>query len=78
MTDNIRKNKNQHNNAIEHELKFDNKFSLSISTKDPLPVATVSLRGGKKQRETIIACLIFLWGSGDTDRTIKRKHTKHY
>ena len=38
MTNNINKNKNQHNDTIEYELKFDNKFSLSNGTKDPLPV----------------------------------------
>ena len=50
MTDNINKNKNKHNDAIEHDLKFYNKFSLSRGTKEPLPVVIVSLRIGKKQR----------------------------
>ena len=46
--------KYQCNDAIGYDLKFDNKFSLSSGTKDPLPVVTVSLRGGKKHRATII------------------------
>ena len=45
VTDNIKKNKNHHNDAIENEPNFDNKFIFSSSTKDPLPVVTVSLRG---------------------------------
>ena len=49
VTNNIRKNKIQHNDAIENNLKFDNKFSLPIGTKDPLPVVTVVLRGDKNR-----------------------------
>ena len=70
VTNNI-KNKYQCNDAIEYEPKYDNKSSLSSGTKDPLTVVTVSLRGGKKHRETIIASLICLWGIRATVRVIK-------
>ena len=50
MTDNIKKNKNQHNDAIEHELRFDNKFNLYEGTKELLQVVAISLRGGKKKK----------------------------
>ena len=48
VSDNIKTNKNQRNDAMKNEPKFDNEFSLSSGTKDPLPVVTVSLRGGEK------------------------------
>ena len=51
MTENIKKNKNQFNDAIEYEPKFDGKFCLSTGTKDPLPVLTVSLWGVKKKEQ---------------------------
>ena len=35
MTYNIKTNKNQHNDAIENDPKFDNKFILSSGTKYP-------------------------------------------
>ena len=78
MTDNIKKNKNQHNDAIEYEPNFDNDFILSSRTKEYLPVVTVRLRGGKKQRETIILVLIYLWDSRATDNVINRWYTKPY
>ena len=68
----------KHNDAIENELKFDHKFTLSSKTKDPLPVVTVSLRKGKKQRAANIYVLKCLWDSGATNSMIKRKHTNHY
>ena len=71
MTDKIKKNKNQHNDAIEYEPKFDNKFSLSSGTKDPLLLITVSLRGYKKQKAKIRDI-------GDTKIVINRRHTKPY
>ena len=49
MTNNIKKNNNQHNDVIEYEPDFDNKFSLSRETKYPLPVVTVSLGGGREK-----------------------------
>ena len=76
MTDSIRKNKNQHNDAIENNLKFDNIFILSRGTKDPLLLVTVCLRVGKKHIATVVASIICLWDSGATDNIIKRKHTK--
>ena len=57
MTDNIKTNKNQCNDAIEIDPKFDNTLSLSGGTKDPLPVVTVSLRGGNKKIATTDAGL---------------------
>ena len=42
LTDNIN-NKDQCNDAIEHEPKFDIKFIISSGTNDPLIVVTVSL-----------------------------------
>ena len=48
VTNIIRKNKNQHNDAFEYEPKFDIKITLSREAKETLPVATVSLRRGKK------------------------------
>ena len=78
MTDNIREKKNQHNDVIGHELKFDNKFSLYSGSKYPLPVVTVILRIGKKKKATIISVLICLWDSRATDSMNKRGHTKQY
>ena len=77
MTNNI-KNKDQHNDAIEYDPKFDSKFSLSSGTKDPLPEVNVSLLGGKKHRVTIIDVLTCLWDSVSNNITIKRLHTKPY
>ena len=66
---------NQHNDAIENELKFDNKFILSSATKDPLPVVTVRLRGSKKHRATITVGVKFWWDIGATNIMNKRQHT---
>ena len=41
-------NKDQRNDAIEYDPKFERQFILSSGTKDPLPVVTVIKRGGKK------------------------------
>ena len=78
MTDNINKNINQHNEIIENDPKFDNKFSLYGSNNYSLPVVTFSLRGGKKQRTTMVYRLICLWDIGDNYIMIKIKNTKHY
>ena len=77
VTNNI-KNKDHHNDAIEYEPKFDSQFILSKGTKDPLLVVTVSLRGGKKQRENIIYGLTCLWGTRGTGSMIKIQYTKPY
>ena len=77
-TDSIKKNKNQCNDAIENDPKFDNAFILSSGTKYPLPEVTVRLRRGKKQRSTMVSGSTFLWDSGATEIMIKRKHTKHH
>ena len=43
------------NEAINNEPTFDtNIFNLSSSNIDPLPVVTVSLRGGKKHRKWLL------------------------
>ena len=78
VTDNINTTKNQHNDSIENEPKFDNTFNLSSGTKDPLIVVTVCLRGGKKHRATNVDDLTCLWDSGDTGITNKRRHNKYY
>ena len=78
MANNITKNQNQNNDAIENYPKLDNIFSLSSGTKDPLPVVTVSLKWGKKQIATMVVDLTCLWDSGYTRIMIKIKHTKHY
>ena len=46
VTNNI-SNKNQYNEDIEYDPKFDNKFSLSSRIKDLFPVVTVSFIQGK-------------------------------
>ena len=71
MIDNIKKNENQHNEVIGNDPRFDNTFSLSSGTKDTLPLVTVSLRGDKKQSETMVSDLTCLWDTRDTDRIIK-------
>ena len=78
MTDNIKRNNNQHNDANENEPKFDNIFNLSSETKEHLPVVTVSLKGGNKKTAMMVAGLTCLWGSGATSSTIKRKNAKYY
>ena len=77
MKNNIN-NKYQCNDVIEYEPKFDGKSSLSSGSKDPLPVVTVSIWGGKKQRSTIIDGLTCLWDIGYTNRMIKMRQTKPY
>ena len=78
-TSNLKKNKDQSNEAINNEPTFDtNSFNLSGGTSDPLPLVTVSPKGGKKHRATTISGRTCLWDSGATNRTIKIKHTKNY
>ena len=77
VTNKIKK-KDKRNDTIGYKSKFDNKFSLSRGTKDPLPVVTSSLQGGKKQRSNIISILTYLWYSRSTDSVIKMRHTKPY
>ena len=71
-------NKDQCNNAIEYEPKFDSKFSLSSRNKDPLPVVNVSLRVGNKYKATIMHGLACLCDIAATNRIIKRLHIKPY
>ena len=78
MNDNIKKNNNQHNDDIENDPKFDNQCILPSRTKDPLPVVTVRLIGGKKHRAIMVSILTCLWYSGANNSIIKIKHTKYY
>ena len=78
LTNNIKTNKNQRNDAIKNDPKFYNTFNLSSGNNDPLTVVTVSLQGGKKKRATTVACLTWLWDIGATDIMNKIKHTKYY
>ena len=71
-------NKNQRNDVIENEPKFDNTFNLSRGTKDPLLVVNFILWEGNKQRSSTVTGLTCLWGSGATNSMIKIKHTKYY
>ena len=70
VTDNIKTNKNQSKDAIENEPKVDKRFSLSIRTKYRLPVVTVTLQGGKKQRATSVSGITCLCDSGVTGSMI--------
>ena len=77
MTDNIKINKDQNNDAIYNEPTFDmNSSNLSSGTKDPLPVVAVSLLGGKKHIATTVAGLTCLWYSRSTDRMIKIRYNE--
>ena len=71
VNNNIKTNKNQRNDAIENEPKFDHTFILSGCTKDPVPVVTVILQVGKKQRAMTVSRITCLWDSGATDSMIK-------
>ena len=70
---------NQINEAIEHELKFDNTSNLSrYTTKEPLPEVSGSIREGKKSKATAVYGLKWTRDIVTTDSMIKRKHTKPY
>ena len=78
VTNNLKTNKDQLNEAINNEPAFDtNNFFFFCSTSEPLPVVTVYFQGGKKHRSTNVSGITFLCDSGATDIMIKRKHTKH-
>ena len=57
MTDNIHTSKYKLNDAIENEPKFDSSLNLSSGTKDSLPVVTINILGGKKNRGMTVAGL---------------------
>ena len=79
LTNNLKNNKDQINEAINSELTFDSSnYNLSSGTINPLPVVTVSLRGGKKQIETTVSSLTFLWGVRATNSMINRRDMNHY
>ena len=72
MTNNIKDYNDQYNDAIDIEPTLNNSsFNLSSGTRDPLPVVTDYLRGGKKHRATIVAGITCLWDRGATDSMIK-------
>ena len=78
VTNNI-KIKDQCNDSIAYDPNFGNKFGLSSnSNMDTLPLVTVTLRGGNKNRVDRISGLTCLWYSGATDSIIKKKHTRPY
>ena len=79
VTDNLNNYKYQSNEAIKSYPKFDNSsFNLSRGTSYPLPVITVSLRGGNKHRATTVAGLTCMWDKRATNNIIKIRHPKHY
>ena len=78
VTDNIKTNKDHYNDANKTDPDFDNSFNFSNGTKEPLPVVTVSLRGGKKQRAKTVAGITRLLDSGATGIMIKKRYTKYY
>ena len=69
--------KYQCNYTIAYDQNFDNRFILSSGfNRDILPIVTVALRGGKKNRAGIISSLICLWDIRATNIVINRKHTR--
>ena len=78
VIDNIKTIKDQHNDAIEKDPKFDSSFNLSRVNKEPLPVVTVRLRGRKKHIAMTVYGLTYLWGSGAINSMVKRRHNKYY
>ena len=79
VNNNIKTNKDQLNGAIYDESAFDNSsFNSSRGIRDPLPVGTVTIRGGKKHRATAVAGLTCTWDNRATDSIINRKDTKNY
>ena len=79
MTSNLKKNRDQDNEAINNEPTFDtSKFKLSSGTSNPLTLVTVSLGVGKKHRAMNVAGITCLRDSGATSSMIKRKYTNHY
>ena len=69
LTENIKANKYQHNDAIENETTFDtNSFNLSSRTKHPLQLLTVRILGGKKYRSANVDGIKLLWDRRATDR----------
>ena len=69
VTYNRKKNNIQHNDAIENEPNFDNKFSLYSGTKPPTS-SCCKTQGSKKQSETMVPILTRMWDSGAANSTI--------
>ena len=79
VTENLKNNKDQSNEAINIEPEFDtSNFNSSSGTRDPLPVVTVSLRGGNKHRATTLAGLTCLWDIGANNSMVNRLNTNRY
>ena len=71
VTDNLKNCKDQSNESINSDLKFDTgALKLSSGTIDPLPVVTISLRGGNKHLATTVYLLTCFWNSGATNSMI--------
>ena len=78
VKNNINTIKDQLNEAIYNEPTYDtSSFNSSSGTIDPLPVVTVTLRGGKKYRATTVAGITCMGYIRATDSMIKRKHNKY-
>ena len=70
---------NKLNDVVANELKFDINPSLAdIPVKEPQPLVTIILIGGKKSRNTLLYGLTCLWHSRDSGSIIKRKNIKKY
>ena len=79
VTNNVMTNKYQLNEAIYNEPKFyTNRFNSYSGTRDPLPVVTFTLRGGKKHGATNVSDITFLCYSVSTNSIIKIKQPKYY
>ena len=63
VTNNTKNSNDQYNDAIDNELTlYNNSLNLFSGARDPLPVVTITLRGGKKHRANIVAGLTVTGG----------------
>ena len=77
MSTNIKHN--QGNDIIENELKFDSRNNLVNDTVEhPLPILTISLKGGRKSIKTLKSVLSRLGNRGANSRMISCKHIQPY
>ena len=73
VNNNIKTNKYQLNDSIYNDPTFNtDSFNLSSSTRNPLLVVTVTLRGGNKRRETTFSGPTCLLDNGATNSMIKK------
>ena len=79
LTNNLKNNYDQSNEAINIERTFDTtNFNLSSGTSYLLPVVTVYLRGGIKRKTKTVDGLTCLWNIGTTNIMLNRQHNNHY